>query len=201
MKKKLILGICIVLLLIMGKQLLDCICIAHYNRGNAFYEGHNYDEAIEEYNRALMWYLPKDKECSVRINLALAMVFSLGEGYDDPEKVDESLAQLRAAREVLLKDGCATEDGEGHNKTAEKLKREIEELIEELEEQSEEKTDDGDSSSDDREEEKEDEPAEEDLKERLQEMQSDANMERQESLQSDEEFEMDFNFDLENPIW
>ncbi|MBQ9233758.1 MAG: tetratricopeptide repeat protein, partial [Lachnospiraceae bacterium] len=108
--------------------------IAHYNRGNIFYNQKNYDEAIKEYNKALDCHIPEKKECSVRINLALSIIGKIPSEYDSPDNIDSTLATLREAREVLLPDDCANDEGTGHSKEAEKLKKEIDDLIEELEE-------------------------------------------------------------------
>ena len=108
--------------------------IAHYNNGNIFYNNSLYEEAINEYREALKCTpIPEKRECSIRINLALAMLKTLGDDYSEPENIDDSLALLYEARDVLLEVGCASDDGDGHSWKAQKLKDDIDEMIEELE--------------------------------------------------------------------
>lgn len=110
--------------------------LAHYNTGNIHFENEQYEEAIKEYKEALNLDPGKEEECEVRINLALAMVYSLGEDYDSEENRENSLKVLKEAKEVLLENGCAKEDGNGHNETAQELKEEIDDMIRKLEPQS-----------------------------------------------------------------
>lgn len=108
--------------------------IPYYNNGNILYRQGMYEEAIAEYEKAIEAGIPELSECPVRINMALAKVATLDKNYKDPEHIDESLKILYAARDMLLEDDCATEDGDGHSKRAERLKRDIEAAIKELEE-------------------------------------------------------------------
>jgi len=198
MKKAICAGIYLLLIIICCVLFTRYIHL--YNAGNSYYNKGDYDSAISSYEKALYANPPKDKECSIRINLALAMVYSLGENFAAPENVENSLLTLNAARDVLLEDGCATEAGDGHNKTAEKLKEEIEKLIEQLEQQSSSSEENQEESSEENQSDEED-AREQDIKEQLQEIQEKAFEERQESLTLEEEFDSDFNFDLETPIW
>ncbi len=106
--------------------------VAHYNNGNCHYKGLDYQAAIADYRAALRANPPKNKECSIRINLVLAMLQQLGDDYAEPDQIQNSIATLEEARNILLEDDCATESGDGHSKTAEKLKEEIEKILEEL---------------------------------------------------------------------
>ena len=111
--------------------------IAHYNNGNVFYQQGLYDEAIDEYNEALELYPPQMKECAIRINIAVTMRDTLGENFanvdlTDVDEIDEAIEVLEDAIDVLTEDGCADDKGKGHNKTAQKLKEELEDLIEQL---------------------------------------------------------------------
>lgn len=229
MKKKIIIFIYIVLLLVCGKQVFNYFYneyiidnydegylvdtsalsflniyepyVAYYNVGNCYYLEHNYEMAISEYSKALECNLPANKECSIRINLALAMIKNLGDDYTEPDNIKQSINTLKEAREILLKEDCATQDGKGHSETAQELKEEIEELLEELEAKNE-----GEETSDDNKkevnnQEKEEEELENNIKEELQQIQSHAYDERQEQLQFMEEFDMEINFDFESPIW
>lgn len=179
--------------------------IAHYNAGNIHYQNGEYPDAIEEYQKALEAKPSKFEECSIRINLALSMIGLIDEDYDAPENIDATIDQLKSAKSVLTENGCANEDGDGHNSTSQKLKEEIDDLIKELERKK------GSSSSSDKEEEKEDEQKNENqkeedtkeanIKEQLQENQSDAYQEREAEIQSTEELNMEINFDSDGVIW
>ena len=168
--------------------------IAYYNSGNAYYQKHDYDNAIKEYNRALNANPPELKECSIRINLALAMIGKIPSDYDSPDNIDETIVSLKEARAVLLEDGCATEEGDGHSKTAERLKREIDDLIDELEDKKDDDDDENDNMQNNSQEPSEAsatdadideaEERENEIEEQLMQMQQDAYDEREEEMQS-----------------
>lgn len=235
MKKKILIGIYIVILLICGKLAFNYIYnaivlyrynqsdysinvnplltfnlsepyVAHYNQGNIYYKEDRFVDAIASYEKALELNPPEEKECAIRINLALAMLGTMGEEYATPENADTSLQILKEAREVLLEKECATENGNGHSNTAEQLKEEIEALIEKLEQQEtggegteESKETEKDEETEEEQKQKED-AFEEDVKKTLQEQQSKANQERKKSLEFYKGIE-EYNFDIEGNIW
>lgn len=235
MKKRILIAIYVVVLLICGKLAFNYIYnavvihryqqsdnsinmnpllafnwsepyIAYYNQGNISYKEDSFVDAIASYEKALELNPPKKKECSIRINLALAMLGTMPEDYSASENVDTSLQILKEAREVLLEKECATENGDGHSKTAEQLKEEIEALIKQLEQQSamSEETEENEENEETEEEKKqkeEEDAFEEDVKKKLQENQSKANQERKESLDYYEDFDKEYNFDIEGGIW
>lgn len=232
MKKKILVGIYILMVLFCAKLAFNCIYntvviyryhqydytvtmkplllfnwsqpyIAHYNQGNIYYENYSYENAILSYKEALSLNPPEEKECAIRINLALAMLGTMEEDYASYENRDTSLEILTGARDVLLEEGCATESGDGHSKTAEQLKEEIEIMIWQLEQQSGTETEEG-KDNEEGSEEKQEEPEdtfEDDVKKTLQEKQSKANKERKESIEYYEELEKDYNFDDDGYIW
>lgn len=103
--------------------------IAHYNYGNVLYKNGDYDGAISEYEKALKAFPPEKKECSIRINLALAILSKI----DVNEGKEEAIKKLNKARDVLCEDGCAHKnDDNGHSKKAEKLKKDIDNAIKQL---------------------------------------------------------------------
>ena len=178
--------------------------IVHYNNGNIKYQNGNYEDAIAEYQKALKLHPSQKKECSIRINLALAMIAALGEDYNEPDNVENSIAVLKEARAVLLAEDCATEDGTGHSETAEQLKDEIDAMIRALEnpEEAESEPENGDEDEQKEKEQKEaEENFEQDVKKTLQERQSESNQERKESLDYYDSFERDYNFDYDGYIW
>ena len=111
--------------------------LPYYNMGNVHYKNEDYDKAITEYKKALEKDPPKYKECPVRINLALAMLKKINfDNLNTPNKIEGALRQLRAARAVLVEDGCANPDDDGgHSPEAEQLKKDIDEMIKQLEQQ------------------------------------------------------------------
>lgn len=248
MKKRILIGIYVILLLFCFEMVFNCVYnavivqnynkgkytlsveplmifnwnepyIAYYNKGNIQYQKENYLDAIIEYNKALKKNPPEEKECSIRINLALAMLATIEDVYEDSAYVDDCLTTLYEARGILLKNGCATEAGDGHSDKAEQLKKEIEAMINELEQKKSESQGEGESKEEQEtetteesteesteetteestEEKKEEESAEEEIKKKIQEKQSKANKERQENLQDDIDF--DFDFDSDGLVW
>ncbi len=174
-------------------------CIAYYNNGNILYQQKDYNGAIGEYQQALGYDLSHGKECDVRVNLALAMIYNMGDDYASPEKIESSIETLKEAREVLLAEGCATDNDDGHDKEAQKLKNEIDELIKQLEEQQQQQSqqpqqgeEEGGQSSEDQ--------YEEDIKEQLQENQANAHQEREDNLEEYETDYNDWNYDYDG-IW
>lgn len=184
--------------------------VAYYNQGNIYYQQGDYISAIDAYQKALDANPPEEKECSIRINMALAMVATVGDLYKDPAYAEDVLMILYGARDVLLEEGCATEAGDGHSDTAEKLKEEIEAMIKEIEkqqeesepsEESEDEKSENKEKTDSTEEQSEEDAYEEDVKKAIQEKQSKANKERQEGMQYYEDFDKDYNFDSDGKIW
>lgn len=181
--------------------------IAHYNQGNLYYKDGSYAEAVDSYYKALEYDMPQERECSVRINIALALLKTLGDDYAAPDNVENSLQTLYAARDVLLEEDCATETGDGHSETAEKLKEEIEAIIKQLEEQQQSQEEQNSEQNEEEnkqkqeEQQKKEDAFEEDVKKAIQERKAKANKERQESLQYYEETELDYNFDIDGQIW
>ena len=175
--------------------------LAHYNMGNIHYQNKEYDYAIEEYQTALDLNPSQERECSVRINLALAMIKTLGEDYANEEKLEASIAKLKVARGILLEEGCATDDGDGHNETAEQLKREIDQLIDELEKKQQTTSNSGNAPQDNPDEKKDDDTYEQDIKKKLQQQQIDSYRERTESQQNYEEWNNEMNFDADGRVW
>lgn len=197
MKRKIIAGL--YLLAIILCCVLFCRYIFLYNAGNKHYRAGDYTSAIEDYEKALKANPPGKQECDIRINLALSMIYNLGSDYNLPDQVDRSIQTLKQARDVLTEKGCATDMGDGHNATSEKLKTEIDELIKELENQS--PNADGDTKEEEEASTPEEDEAEQNLKEQLQQQQKDAYKQRQDGLDFAEELQTDYNFDMETPIW
>lgn len=245
MKKRILIGIYIMMLLVCVELVFNCVyngiivyCyknanytmiveplmvfnwnepyIAYYNKGNICYQKENYLDAIEAYNMALKKNPPEEKECAIRINIALTMLATIKDSYQNPTYVDECLTVLYEAREVLLENGCATAEGEGHSKKAEQLREEIEAMINELEQKQSESEDQKESDSTEEteasteevteeetteEKQQEEDSSEEDIEKKMKKRQSKANKERQENLQQHNEFDFEFDFDSDGLIW
>lgn len=110
--------------------------ICHYNQGNVAYQNGNYEAAIEEYEKALKSGISQKRDCLCRINIALSMVAPIDIDDINDQNIDETINQLKEAKQVLTENGCAHEnDSDGHNEDAQQLKEDIDELIEQLEQQ------------------------------------------------------------------
>ncbi len=181
--------------------------IFYYNKGNNLYERFDYAGAIEAYESALNAHPPhflSHKECSVRVNLALAMIYNMGPDFADPLNIDSSIETLMAARDILLEDGCATEEGDGHSEPAQQLKEEIDKLLEQLQQQQQEpQPNDGEDETDGGSggEPPIDEETQQQIQDQLQDIQTEAIEERQEILQSDEDLDSDVNYGWDEKIW
>ena len=160
--------------------------IAYYNYGNILYKQENYENAIIQYKIALKRFPPKDKECKIRINLALAMLKLID--FDHMSK-DEILEWLNAAEDILCEKGCASKDDVNfHNDEAQRLKDEIEKMKELLNNSSKSnddtKTDEEDSkNTDDDLDINEEKKRNKEIEEKLNEMQKENQEDRNETMQ------------------
>ena len=107
--------------------------IANYNYGNVLYQNGKYEEAIEQYKKALEQSIPEERECSVRINYALAICKTVQVDESNRDSILAAIEKYESAIDVLTEKGCAhKEDDKGHSKTAEQLKKDIQEEIDRL---------------------------------------------------------------------
>lgn len=179
--------------------------VPYYNIGNAAFQTEDFDTAIACYSNALNYTgIPEQKECAIRINLALALLRKI-----DPEKlttekrIQNTLSQLYAARNLLCEKGCAhMDDEDGHNPIAQQLKDEIDEMIKELEEQlqdndpqTENSPDGGDSNEDQK-----DQGEEDDKKKSAREKQIEKELEEQRRENMEERSDVHQNFEEEDSI-
>ena len=200
MKRKIIAAVFVLFILLCCFLFFRYIFI--YNKGNKLYERFDYPGAIEAYQDALNANPPHFKECSVRVNLALAMIYNMGEDFAAPENIENSINTLLEARDILLEDGCASDDGDGHSKPAQQLKEEIDKLLEQLQEQQGGSDESEENNSGAQGEEPPiDEETEQQIQDELQNSQNTANEEREEAQQWQEELEAEMNFDYDINIW
>jgi len=165
--------------------------VAPYNYGNLLYQEGKYAEAVKQYNIALQYKLPKEKECSIRINKALCILKSVDLEKKTPE---DNIEILYKAREILCEKGCAnTDNSNGHSKKAEKLKEEIDDLIEELKRKQEGKEEPEEKKKKESENPEKENEKEEKKKEELKKRQEEAEQERKKELEKAS--------DLDTPIY
>ena len=107
--------------------------VAYFNKGNIEFDNGNYENAINEYTKALEKKPPEEKECKIRINLAFAKLKLLNMDATSEEKKKELIENLREIQKVLTEKGCATDDNTGHDKDAQTLKNDIDNFIKALE--------------------------------------------------------------------
>ena len=185
----------------------------YYNNGNVYYKQGEYGKAADHYREALKKNPDHPDECSIRVNLALSLLYSLGDDYAIPENKEESLSVLKEARDILLEEECASDEKDGHSKEAQKLKEEIDDLIKELEEKNPPRDQNDDSqggnnnqdnqNQNENNENNENEEQEKSLRDQLMEMQQYNYQERQKGLESDREMD-DFSSFLDyfgGKIW
>lgn len=154
--------------------------IAYYNYGNLLYQIGYFEDAINEYNKALKLKVPEDRVCDIRINLSLSMTNLVNDNMDK----EEQIKLLEEAQKVLYEDDCADPNGGGGSSSdAEELDEKLEEKQDEIEEgQGEDENNKGD---------KTDEEKEEDQKkhDELEDRNDSANESRQEELDEMEDYD------------
>ncbi len=108
--------------------------VADYNLGNILYKKGDYNGAIEQYKKALDRNVPKRKECSIRINYALSICNMVHVDENNNESIENAIKEYEKAIDILTKQDCANDEGNGHSKNAQQLKEDIEKEIERLKE-------------------------------------------------------------------
>ena len=108
--------------------------VPYYNRGNQAYVEGDYDTAIENYELALDYNPPSEKQCDIRVNYVLSLLHKLDPtNYADADHKDESIRILEQCIIILMEDECAKQPPEkGHDEEAQKLLEEILELYSQL---------------------------------------------------------------------
>lgn len=107
--------------------------VAYYNYGNILFQNGEYENAINEYKLALGGFVPKNKECNIRINYALAICRTVQVNEKDQESLKSAIETYKSAIAVLTESGCANKnDNNGHSLKAERLKKDIQKEIDRL---------------------------------------------------------------------
>ena len=94
-----------------------------YNTGNTYFKEGNYPEAAGYYEQALLMHPKNGKECPIRVNYALSILYQYDfEHLGTGEEKQAAIEALKEARKILCEEGCADPDGtDGHDPEAEKL--------------------------------------------------------------------------------
>ena len=110
--------------------------LPYYNLGNAAFQNMDYNSAIGYFTQALSLFPMGQKECDVRVNLALSMCYSIDfDKISSQESIDSALLILYRAKDILLENNWATENGEDYrDEDAQQLKEDIDKMIEKLKE-------------------------------------------------------------------
>ena len=156
--------------------------ISHYNDGNMYYQKGEYEKAVEAYELALKNHPGEKEECMIRINQVLAMVAPIKPDEIDENEVEETIALLEDAKEVLYEHGCATEDDNGHNEQAKQLKKDIDRLLEQLRNNKGDESKKQKKDNDDKKDNKKDDKEEESIKQELMELQKKGNEDRSKEM-------------------
>ena len=107
--------------------------VENYNYGNIWYKNEKYEEAIEQYKKALNYRVPKYKECKIRINYALAICKTVELNEADSKSIEDAIKKYENAIDILTQNYCANKnDNNGHSQEAEQLKKDIKKEIERL---------------------------------------------------------------------
>ena len=167
--------------------------IADYNNGNVYYQKGDYDAAITAYQKALEHHSGHPKECMIRINLVLAMVAPIDPNEITDSQIEDIIRLLEDAKQILCVHGCASEDGSGHNRDAQKLKEDIDRFEEELREMQEAQQEDDTSEYESEQTTKQEDEDKEDIQQQLKEIQKQSNEERNKELSENENLE-DFDY-------
>ena len=156
--------------------------VANYNYGNILYKNGEYEQAIEKYKDSLNGIVPKDKECNIRINYALAICKTVSVDEKNQSSINDAIEKYESAIDVLTEKGCANKDDDnGHNEKAEQLKKDIQKEIDRLRNL---QNTDSNSDEDDKKEENEKQEDVQTIEEKIQDIKETATQEQRETESS-----------------
>lgn len=146
--------------------------INDYNQGNIYYMQNQYEDAYASYEAALKKHPTHDRECQIRINMALCLVEGIDVDSITKDNVDQVIDTLHKAKKLLTDHGCANiADDNGHNKDATTLRKEIDEFEKSLLSDSGEDNSQGEDPKDNEEQEKQETKPVSDLDKKKEELQ------------------------------
>jgi len=106
--------------------------IDNYNRGNVYFQLGAYQEAKEEYHKALSKNPDDPYDCKIRVNYALTYVLPIDIDKLTDSTYKSALKDIEEAKKILLEKGCATEEDDGHYYAAQKLYNELNQMEQEI---------------------------------------------------------------------
>ncbi|MBQ6016656.1 MAG: tetratricopeptide repeat protein [Clostridiales bacterium] len=106
--------------------------IDDYNRGNVYFQLGAYQEAKEEYHKALSKNPDDPYDCKIRVNYALTYVLPIEIDKLTDSTYKSALNDIEEAKKILLEKGCATEEDGGHYYAAQKLYNELNQMEQEI---------------------------------------------------------------------
>lgn len=164
--------------------------IANYNYGNVLFQNGEYENAIEEYKKALNGIVPKKKECNIRINYALAICKTVQLDESDQESITATIKKYESAIEVLTEKGCANKNNSnGHSEKAEQLKKDILKEIERLKNL---QTDEGKKSEEEKKDKNEKKDKSKEIEQKIQEIKAESTKEQRETDSKTRIYRRDF---------
>lgn len=177
--------------------------VADYNYGNILYQNGDYESAIEQYKKSLNnKTIPEEKECSVRINYALAICKTVKLDESDEQSIKKAISIYESAIDVLTEHGCANKnDDNGHSEKAEKLKKDIQKEIERLKKLLEEDSNNSDKNEKEEKEKNTDEKKSEEIEAKIQDIKEEATKEQRESEGNDGLLIKDFKLFRREKNW
>ncbi len=171
-----------------------------YNMGNEYYMKGDYEGAEQRYREALEKTPGGDRDCKIRINLALSVVKQIDPDTVTSDELDSVIERLEDAKTVLTENGCAhMDDAEGHSEDAQTLKDEIDRFEETLRQQSqpqEQPDDKNQSDGNDTDEDQDDETSKksDEIKQKLKEIQGDSIEQRNQEMDEYESYKDGYTF-------
>lgn len=178
--------------------------VANYNYGNILYQNGKYEEAIKKYKKALKGIIPKNKECNIRINYALAICKTVQVNESNQQSITEAIKKYESAIDVLTKKGCANkENNNGHNPKAEQLKKDIQKEIDRLKELQKDEQKENEKNEEEEQENKDNksEEATNEIEEKIQDIKEEATKEQRERETKYDYYNKDYKYTGRNKNW
>ena len=164
--------------------------VSRYNYGNILYNEGKYEEAIQEYRKALRHFVPKYKECKIRINYALAICNTVQVDETNKISIENAIKRYEDAIDVLTEKGCANKnDDNGHSQDAETLKQDILREIERLKKLNEDEQQSKENNEKENNEKEKNNTNEKEIEEKIQQVKENATKQQRESESKAQDFQ------------